>query len=107
MCTVSLLHAQEPEEILSSQKAYLLWKQGYILHLSGEYEKAVKSFSDSISLYPTAEVAEGFELKVLKQTVSLLRKPHGVFPSPFYLFESRRVVVQWQPLERSDLLIRV
>ena len=55
VCTVPLLHAQEPEEILSSQKAYLFFEQGYLLHASGEYEKAVRSFSESIDLYPTAE----------------------------------------------------
>jgi len=67
MCTVSLLHAGEPEEILSSQKAYLLWKQGYIFHASGEYEKAVRSFSESIDLYPTAEAYtfRGWSLSML------------------------------------------
>lgn len=67
MCTVSLLHAGEPEEILSSQKAYLLWKQGYIFHAAGEYEKAVRSYSESIDLYPTAEAYtfRGWSLSML------------------------------------------
>ena len=67
MCTVPLLHAQEPEEILSSQKAYLFFEQGYLLHASGEYEKAVRSFSESIDLYPTAEAYtfRGWSLSML------------------------------------------
>lgn len=55
MCTVSLLYAGEPEEPASSQEAKLLWKKGYYLHTIGKYEKAIKLFSKSIDLYPTAE----------------------------------------------------
>jgi len=55
MCTVSLLYAGESEEPVSSQEAKLLWKKGYYLHTIGKYEKAIKLFSRSIDLYPTAE----------------------------------------------------
>jgi tetratricopeptide (TPR) repeat protein len=67
MCAVSPLHAGEPEEILSSQKAYLFFEQGYILHLAGAYEKAVNSFSESIDLHPTAEAHtyRGWSLSML------------------------------------------
>ncbi len=67
LCTVSLLHAGESGEMSSYQKAYLLWEQGYIFHAQGEYEKAVKSFSESIDLYPTAEAYtfRGWSLSML------------------------------------------
>ncbi len=67
MCTVSLLHAGEREEVLSSQKAYLFLEQGYILHLAGAYEEAVKSFSESIDLHPSAEAYtyRGWSLSML------------------------------------------
>ena len=55
ICTVSLLYAAESEESTSSQEAKLLWKKGYYLHTIGKYEKAIKLFSKSIDLYPTAE----------------------------------------------------
>lgn len=66
-CTVSLLYAGDAEETLSSQKAYLFFEQGYILHLVGEYEKAVDSFSESIDLHPTAEAHtyRGWSLSML------------------------------------------
>lgn len=69
ICTVSLLHAGEPVETLSSQKAYLFFEQGYVLHLAGEYEKAVRSFSESISFHPTAEAYtyRGWSLSMLGQ----------------------------------------
>ena len=55
MCTISLLHAAEPEEPASSQQARLLWKKGYYLHTIGRYEKAIELFGKSIDLHPTAE----------------------------------------------------
>ena len=66
-CTVSLLYAGEAEETLSSKKAYLFFEQGYILHLAGEYEKAVSSFSESIDLHPTADAHtyRGWSLSML------------------------------------------
>lgn len=67
MCTVSLLHAEEPEETLLPEKANLLWKKGYYLHIIGKYEKAIRLFSESIDLYPTAEAYtfRGWSLSML------------------------------------------
>ncbi len=49
------LPAQEREEMSTLQQAYLLWQQGYVFHLFGEYEEAVRLFRKSIEAYPTAE----------------------------------------------------
>ncbi len=67
MCTVSLLHAGKPEETLLPEKANLLWKKGYYLHTIGKYEKAIRLFSESIDLYPTAEAYtfRGWSLSML------------------------------------------
>ena len=67
ICVVSLLHAGESEETLLPEKANLLWKKGYYLHTIGEYEKAIRLFSESIDLYPTAEAYtfRGWSLSML------------------------------------------
>ena len=49
------LAAQEPEAPAHLREAYLLWQQGYQLHLAGAYEEAIKRFEQSIELHPTAE----------------------------------------------------
>lgn len=38
-----------------SQKSYLLWREGYLLHLRGDYDGAIERFGQSIESYPTAE----------------------------------------------------
>lgn len=66
-CTASPLRAEEPDNVWPSQKAYLLWKQGYVLHLYGQYKEAIEYFSESINLHPTAEAYtyRGWSLSML------------------------------------------
>ena len=45
----------EHSEVPDQQRAYALWQQGYLLHLSGRYQAAVDSFRESIEILPTAE----------------------------------------------------
>jgi hypothetical protein len=47
--------AKEPEAPAHLREAYLLWQEGYQLHLAGAYEEAIKRFEASIELHPTAE----------------------------------------------------
>jgi len=49
------LAAEEPEAPTQLREAYLLWQEGYRLHLAGAYEEAMKRFEQSIELHPTAE----------------------------------------------------
>ena len=49
------LAAEEPEAPAELRGAYLLWQDGYRLHLAGAYEEAIKRFEESIELHPTAE----------------------------------------------------
>ena len=49
------LGAQGPEEVPSTRQAFVLWQQGYILHLYGAYEAAAQLFRESIAIHPTAE----------------------------------------------------
>lgn len=55
LSAVSLVHAGESENTQLVQRATLLWKKGYYMHTIGKYEKAIRLFSESIELYPTAE----------------------------------------------------
>lgn len=50
-----------------NQVAFLLWRQGYLLHVAGEYEQAIEYFSKSIDLHPTAEgfTYRGWSLSML------------------------------------------
>lgn len=50
-------HGQSGEqpEIPDRVRAYALWEQGYLLHLSGRYREAVDSFRESVEVLPTAE----------------------------------------------------
>lgn len=47
--------AEDPTRLVAMHQAYVLWQQGYALHLMGEYPQAVERFSKSIELHPTAE----------------------------------------------------
>ncbi len=49
------LPAEQPENTRSEDKAYLLWQEGYLLHVLGHYDKAIEVFGKSIAAYPTAE----------------------------------------------------
>ncbi len=44
-------HSEAPDQV----RAYALWQQGYVLHLSGRYQAATESFRESIEILPTAE----------------------------------------------------
>ena len=44
-------HPETPDEV----RAYVLWEQGYRLHVMGRYEAAVDRFRASIAILPTAE----------------------------------------------------
>ncbi|HXF66619.1 MAG TPA: tetratricopeptide repeat protein [Burkholderiales bacterium] len=50
--------AQQPQtapELTPQQRARLQWEAGYVLHLMGDYERAVELFRASIAAHPTAE----------------------------------------------------
>ncbi|HSA82309.1 MAG TPA: tetratricopeptide repeat protein [Geminicoccaceae bacterium] len=49
------LAAEEHEAPAHFREAYLLWQEGYQLHLAGAYEEAIKRFEASIEVHPTAE----------------------------------------------------
>jgi Tfp pilus assembly protein PilF len=49
------LGAEESEAPTHLRQAYLLWQEGYQLHLAGAYEEAIKRFEASIERHPTAE----------------------------------------------------
>lgn len=59
--------AEDPTRLAAMHQAYLLWQQGHALHLLGQYEEAVRRFSSSIELYPTAEAYtfRGWSLSML------------------------------------------
>lgn len=42
-------------ELTPQQRARLQWEAGYLLHLMGDYERAVEVFRASIAAHPTAE----------------------------------------------------
>jgi Tfp pilus assembly protein PilF len=52
---IAPLAAEEPEAPAHLREAYLLWQEGYQLHLAGDYEEAIKRFNESIELHPTPE----------------------------------------------------
>lgn len=54
-CTIAPLRAQEPEELSARDHAYLLWRDGTLFHMLGEYRGAIERFQKSIVLHPTAE----------------------------------------------------
>ena len=60
----------EPSEAPDKMRAYALWQQGYLLHLSGRYQAAVDSFRESIEVLPTAEghTFLGWSLNMLGHT---------------------------------------
>ena len=65
-------HGQSGEhsEVPDKMRAYALWQQGYLLHLSGRYQAAVDSFRESIEVLPTAEghTFLGWSLNMLGHT---------------------------------------
>ncbi|MEE9273684.1 MAG: tetratricopeptide repeat protein [bacterium] len=46
---------EPPNEQIARFKAYVLWKNGYLLHVIGEYDQAAAHFRESIKTNPTAE----------------------------------------------------
>ena len=52
---ITPLAAQESGAPTHLREAYLLWQEGYRLHLAGGYEEAIKRFEASIERHPTAE----------------------------------------------------
>ena len=57
------------EELSPRQQAHLLWQQGYVLHLFGEYGAAIGNFRRSIDIHPTAEAHTflGWSLSMLER----------------------------------------
>ena len=55
VCAASPAAAEEPEEMPALERSYLFWQQGYVFHLFGQYEDAVRLFRKSIEVHPTAE----------------------------------------------------
>ncbi len=47
--------AYEGEALSRRQQAYVLWQQGYLLHLFGHSPEAIGRFQQSIDIHPTAE----------------------------------------------------
>lgn len=74
--------AQEPQELPALQQAYLLWQQGYVFHLLGEYEEAVRLFRKSIEVHPTAEghTFLGWSLSKLGRTEEALAECRKAIP---------------------------
>ncbi len=54
-CAAAPLLAQEPEELTPSDQAYLLWREGTLFHMLGQYRGAMERFQKSIEIHPTAE----------------------------------------------------
>lgn len=46
---------KEPIQLSAEQRARLQWEAGYLLHLMGEYERAIEAFHASIAVQPSAE----------------------------------------------------
>jgi tetratricopeptide (TPR) repeat protein len=63
------LSAEEPKSAQPEDEAYLLWQEGYLLHLLGHYDKAIEVFGRSIAEHPTAEAHtfRGWSLSMLGQ----------------------------------------
>jgi len=59
----------EGEALSPQQQAYVLWQQGYLLHLFGRYPEAIGHFQQSIDIHPTAEnhTYLGWSLSMLSQ----------------------------------------
>lgn len=55
LCLPAAARAQQPEDVPPLQQAFVLWQEGYVLHLAGEYEMAALLFRRSIEAHPTAE----------------------------------------------------
>ena len=51
----ALAESAETPDVPDEVRAYAIWQQGYLLHLSGRFETAVKLFRESIAVHPTAE----------------------------------------------------
>ena len=47
--------SEEHPGVSDQVRAFALWRQGYLLHLTGRYQAAVDSFRESIEILPTAE----------------------------------------------------
>ncbi len=54
-CAIAPLRAQEPEELSAHDQAYLLWREGTLFHMLGQYRGAIERFQKSIEIHPTAE----------------------------------------------------
>lgn len=45
----------EPDKVSPQNKAAILWRHGYLLHMLGRYEDAIEIYRRSIAVQPTAE----------------------------------------------------
>lgn len=78
--------AREPADAIPpAREAYVLWKEGYLLHLLGEYEGAIERFSKSIDVFPTAEAYtfRGWSLSMLgrfEEAIAECKEAIGVDP---------------------------
>jgi len=58
LCMFPLASSQaeeSAEEVSPAERSQLLWKEGTLLHLLGEYDSAIERFSRSIEILATAE----------------------------------------------------
>ncbi|MEE8197767.1 MAG: tetratricopeptide repeat protein [Acidiferrobacterales bacterium] len=67
LCAGFSARAEQTKDPVPLEKAFVLWQQGYLLHLMGKYEEAIRSFSQSIDEHPTAEAYtfRGWSLSML------------------------------------------
>ncbi len=54
-CTIAPLRAQEPEDMSARHQTYILWREGTLFHMLGQYRGAIERFQKSIEVHPTAE----------------------------------------------------
>lgn len=55
-CAAGLASAADPPvQLTPEERARLQWEAGYVMHLRGEYERAIEAFRASIASHPTAE----------------------------------------------------
>ncbi len=46
--------AAEGQDASPQERAFVLWQEGYLLHVLGEYDAAIERFRDSLSVHATA-----------------------------------------------------
>ncbi len=95
----------EGSEIPDQVRAYALWEQGYVLHLTGRYREAVDSFRKSIAILPTAEghTFLGWSLSMLGRLEEAIAECHkAIALDPDYGNPYNDIGVYLIDLDRPD-----